>query len=270
MSTAAAEAGGLEREGGRALPRVGTERGLGFGFLAMVPLFVVYEIVQRSGGWEARNSAEYVLASPLRVFGEHAPLARAILLLGLAAWCVRVTFQAEFGLVPRVARIALEGLVAALLFGPLLIVLARVSSLSAPALGATAPHEPALLEALHHVSGAAFEEILFRVGLQSLLCLAFVEVGRFFTAGERFARVLAEPAAILAGAFVFAAAHLAVVVAPFGRGGEPFDESLFWWRTIAGVLLGILFRVRGPGVAAWTHACFNFALFVGAGPDVFL
>jgi hypothetical protein len=129
---------------------------------------------------------------------------------------------------------------------------------------------PAFAAAMRHASGAAFEEIVFRVGLQSALFLLVTETSFFFTADRRVSKVFAEVGSIGLGALVFAAAHLAPIVGLFGQGGERFEASVFAWRVIAGVSLGILFRVRGIGVAAWTHAFFNLALFVGAGPDVFL
>ncbi len=270
MSAATAAAREFVEPRESAARETGTERGFAFGFLAMVPLFVVYEIVQHSGPWTARNSAEYLLTLPLAPLGAYLPLARALLLALLAAGCVRICFRAEYGLLGRVARVAAEGCVAALLLGPLLIVLSHALSLPTPGGGSGVARSPALLEALHHVSGAAFEEVLFRIVLQSVLFLGFLEAGTFFLGQRPLARVLSEPAAILAGAFVFAAAHLAPVVGILCRGGETFDAGLFTWRVAAGAFLGLVFRVRGPGVAAWTHALFNFALFVGAGPDVFL
>ena len=75
---------------------------------------------------------------------------------------------------------------------------------------------------------------------------------------------------MLGSATLFAAAHLAAYTAWLGPGGEPYDASVFTWRLLAGILLGLVFRWRGPGVAAWTHGLFNLALLLGAGPDVFL
>ena len=54
------------------------------------------------------------------------------------------------------------------------------------------------------------------------------------------------------------------------RGGEVFSAPVFTWRLAAGILLGLLFRWRGIGAAAWAHGIFNLALSIGAGPDVFL
>ena len=39
---------------------------------------------------------------------------------------------------------------------------------------------------------------------------------------------------------------------------------------VRSLLLALLFLWRGPGVAAWTHGLFNFALILGAGPEVLL
>jgi hypothetical protein len=37
---------------------------------------------------------------------------------------------------------------------------------------------------------------------------------------------------------------------------------------LGGLALGLIFRWRGPGVAAWAHALFNVALWIGIDPDV--
>jgi hypothetical protein len=185
--------------------------------------------------------------------------------LGVCAWRC---FHAELGLFARVGRVVFEGFVAAVVLGPLLLLLENALDLPVPPLAAAST--PALADALRHASGAAFEEIVFRVGLQSAFFVLALEVCAFFTGERTLSRWPAEAAAIVLGALAFAAAHLAPVVGIFGVGGEAPVASVFIWRVIAGIALGILFRVRGPGVAAWTHALFNVALFVGAGPDVFL
>jgi len=252
----------------RAAPPATLQKSFAFGVLAMTPLFVVYECLQRTGSVASRNTAEYVLTLPLNLFGTQAANLRAALLLLLVLVCAWRCFHSELGLFGRIGRVALEGAIAALILGPLLLILQRLLALETPPLAAASA--PAFTDALHHASGAAFEEIVFRVGLQSAFFLLLQEMFLFFTDQRLVSRVAADVTSILLGALVFAAAHLAPVVGIFGAGGEPFSASVFAWRVIAGIALGILFRVRGPGVAAWTHALFNTALFVGAGPDVFL
>lgn len=255
---------------GDTVPPLALQRGISFGVLAMLPLFVAYEIALAASGTGAHNTAEYILTWPLIPFGDYAPIARVVVLAVCVAVCARRCFHSELGLVARTGRVVTEGFVAAIVLGPALLFLQRALSLPEPVLSAHSRAIPALAQGVFHVSGAAFEEIVFRVGLQSAFFVLVLEVARFFSAHERGSRVMAEIGSITLAAFVFAAAHLAPVVALFGAGGERFDGGLFAWRFLAGVTLGILFRTRGPGVAAWTHAFFNFALFVGAGPDVFL
>lgn len=268
MSAAGAEALRLARAETLEAPPATLQRGLAFGVLAMTPLFVAYEIVQRTSGSITRNTAEYVLTLPLAALGEHVASARVLLLAALVGVCLWRCFHAELALFARIGRVVVEGFVGAVLLGPVLLLLGRVLSLPAPALAAA--DAPLLSDAVRHASGAAFEEIVFRVGLQSAFFVLGQELCLFFTDQRRVSRVLAEVGAIALGALVFAAAHLTPVVGLFGAGGEPYDPSIFAWRVVAGACLGILFRVRGIGVAAWTHAFFNVALFIGAGPDVFL
>ena len=251
-------------------PPPALQRGISFGVLAMLPLFVAYEIALAASGSGAHNTAEYLLTAPLLPFKSYAPLARVVVLVVCAAVCAWRCFHSELGLLARVGRVITEGFVAAILLGPVLLFLQRALSLPDPVLGAHSHTVPAPALAAFHVSGAAFEEIVFRVGLQSAFFVLVLLVAHFFTEHERGSRVFAEISSVALAAFVFAAAHLAPVVALFGTGGERFDGGLFAWRFLAGVTLGVLFRTRGPGVAAWTHAFFNLALVVGAGPDVLL
>lgn len=254
----------------RPAPSASLQRGISFGVLAMLPLFVGYEIALAASGTGSHNAAEYALTWPLRPFGDYAPLARLLVLLLIAGVCAYRCFHSELGLVARIGRVITEGFVAAVVLGPVLLLLQTVFALPIPALGAHGHTVPDLAQGVYHVSGAAFEEIVFRVGLQSAFFVLVLQVALFFSEHERGSRIFAEIGSIVLGAFVFAAAHLAPVVGLFAAGGEPFDAAIFAWRFLAGVMLGVLFRMRGPGVAAWTHAFFNLALFVGAGPDVFL
>ena len=116
----------------------------------------------------------------------------------------------------------------------------------------------------------AYEEILFRVGAYSLLFLLARQSGTFFGLPPRGAALAAEGFALVTSSVLFAAFHLEGMLAWLGRGGEPFELARFLWRALAGLLLGVLFRWRGAGVAAWTHALFNVSLLLGAGPGVFL
>lgn len=248
-------------------------RGAALGFLAMLPLIGAYEAGLRASGGATRNLAEVVVSLPFQAFGEHADSARcvAIAIAGLAAaW---FAFHAELGLVPRLGRIAIEGFFGAIVLGPLLLaILSLAGGLDAlrgvqvPA----APEGPGLARVALIAGGAAYEELVFRMGLFGVFFLAARAVLAHFLASETVARWGAELVAAVLASIVFAAAHLAVFTQVFGPGGEPWHPGVFPWRVAAGILLAALFRWRGPGVAAWTHALFNLALAIGAGPQVFL
>lgn len=254
-------------------------RGVALGYLSMLPLLLAYEGAARRG---RRNVGEVLLTLPLAPLGSSAPNARVLLVLGLAVAAVVVLFRSGLGrdgpgLVPRLLRILLEGSVAALALGPALLLLlglvgahpdAGELGLSRPAGGeggALAPERAAFL-----AGGAAWEEIAFRIGVQSLCFLLASHLLRFLTENPRLGRAGADVISIAVSAAVFAGSHLAVFVQVLGPGGEPFRAAVFTWRLFAGILLGALFRWRGPGVAAWSHALFDLFLSVGAGPDVFL
>jgi hypothetical protein len=248
------------------------QRGMAIGFLAMLPLFIAYELgVARDGG--VRNTAEVFLSLPLSPCGAHVDAARRGLLLACALWAGCTSFHSELGLLPRVWRVILEGALCAVVLGPLLILALHLLGIvdTTNALRTPVPSTvPRLAEAARLVGGAAYEEVLFRIGAQSLFYLLFGQVLHFLSAADRVARGGAEILSVLAAAVVFAAAHLAAFVAPLGAGGETFDAAIFTWRVLSGIMLSIIYRWRGPGVAAWTHGLFNLALFLGAGPDCFL
>jgi len=255
-----------EPSDGRAL-----RRGLAFGFLAMGPLFLGYELC----GATQRSAAELVLTRPFAPLGEDIVWLRAGLLGALMVlafgWCI----QRHLALGRALLRVPFEGLLGALLLGPATLLLMQVFDAAPLAIEDTANgirviRPPTLGRAAFVAGAAAWEELLFRVGIYSLLWMVIRRTLHWCGAPDRAARWSAEVAAPLGSALLFASFHLQNVLRNFGPGGEPFDLALFSWRTAAGVWLAVLFRLRGPGVAAWTHALFNVSLLVGAGPRVFL
>ncbi|MFL5402944.1 MAG: type II CAAX prenyl endopeptidase Rce1 family protein, partial [Gemmatimonadales bacterium] len=95
-----------------------------------------------------------------------------------------------------------------------------------------------------------YEELLFRVllvgGLFSLATVAF-----------GWDAVRAKVFAVGIGAFIFSAFHY---IGPYG---EPLALGSFTFRMIAGLLLSVLYVLRGFGITAWTHALYDVFLAVG-------
>jgi CAAX prenyl protease-like protein len=241
----------------------------------MLPLLLAYESIPRHS---QRNVGEVLFSLPLSLFGRWSHAARVFILVALALGAVLGLFRSGLGregpgLLPRLMRILLEGAVAALLLGPTLLLLLGLFDAHPDAAGlgfARRVVAPPLERAAFLAGGAAWEEIVFRIGVQSAIFLLASHLLRFFTEFPRLARAGADGLAIAASATVFAASHLGVFTQVLGPGGEPFRAGVFTWRLLAGILLGTLFRWRGPGVAAWAHALFDLFLSIGAGPDVFL
>jgi len=239
----------------------------------MLPLLLAYEVAATGG---RRNVAEVVASLPLAPIGQGLAVARRTVLAVLAIAATSSLYRSGVGrdnrgLVPRLWRILLEGALAAIVLGPALLLFLRLLGARPEDLGLGRPADaPALAQVAFLAGGAAWEEIVFRIGLQSSSFLLASSVLGFLLESPRFVRAGAEALSLLATSVVFAAAHLAVFTRVLGPGGESFVPAVFTWRLAAGILLGALYRWRGPGVAAWTHALFDAGLAIGAGPDVFL
>ena len=249
-------------------------RSLALGFLALVPLLVAHEWGSAARGRDLVNLGAVLLRLPLAPLGASVEPASWIVLGALAVASLVLLFRSEFALLPRLLRILGEGALAAVLLGPLLVFLSWALHLPGDPshVRAGAPGSPPPLSlAAVLAGGAAFEELVFRLGVMSATWVLARRVLQALGAGAGLVRGGAELLALGLSALAFAASHLERVVWVLaGPGGEPFDAAVFSWRFLAGILLGILFRWRGMGVAAWAHAFFNLALLIGAGPDVFL
>lgn len=249
----------------------GTSTSLALGFLAMAPMLAAYELALVELPNPARNTCEFLLTLPIELFGTTwlRWLVLAVAVLAALYIVRRRGARARWG----VARIALEGGLFALLFGPLLVALGALLERWLPSahLSWSMPeHAPPLLDALLLWGGGAWEELFFRVGVYSIAYLLGLRAVMAFGASEGFGRFCAEIGALGTSSLVFAAFHLEAFTGWIGAGGEAFDGGIFTWRVLAGILLALIFRLRGPGVAAWTHGLFNLALLIGAGPEVIL
>ena len=241
------------------------------GFLSMLPLFVAYELAEDAHSTAGRNVAELWLFAPLELLTPSRAAHWMVLGLAVAVACASV-WRRETGLVARAWRACLEGLGAAVAMGPLLVAgLAFVGpGMSAGTRAVDPSGRDAGAAAAVLAGGAAYEELVFRLGFLCVFAVLCVRLARSLGAPPRAARAIAITVAVTASSALFAAAHLTVVTRAFGPGGETFSAATFLWRAMAGVVLGALFLWRGLGVAAWAHGWFNLALFIGAGPEVFL
>ena len=100
------------------------------------------------------------------------------------------------------------------------------------------------------IGAGIFEELVFRMGLMS----ALVWIGMGAVRGWSLPKWVAGMFAIVASALVFSWFHHLC--------GEPFDRGRFVFRTMAGVLLGLLMWARGYGVCVYTHTAYNMYFYL--------
>jgi len=240
-----------------------SEAGLAAGLVGMTPLLLAYEAAQRSGlSW--RNSSERLATSAFEIFGAWEATARLVVILLVAALAVGACLRDGLPLVPLVGRQLAQGGLWALALGPLLVfsLVLLDHEVAVHASGVS----PDGLEVLGVVSAAAWEELVFRVGAYGLLFLATRRLALLVGVAEGGARWTAEGVGLVGSAALFAAFHLELFSGWLGSGGEEFRAAAFTFRFIAGILLGLLFRWRGPGVSAWSHGLFNLSLVLGVSP----
>ena len=256
---------------GHGEPRPAALTGPALAYLAMLPLFAAYEWGLAALPGAPRNAAELALGLSLRPFGEHAGTARrALLALGAVVALVALR-RAGVRVRAGVARVCLEGALFALVLGPVLVGLTALLGPWIEPLDASwdpSGRTPELASAALLFGGSAWEELLFRAGAYSFLYWLALRFATALGAPTRAGRGAAELAGLGGSALLFALAHLTPVADLLGPGGRPFEAPLFAWLLLAGLLLGLLFRLRGPGIAAWAHGLFNVALLLGIDPDV--
>ena len=263
-----ADAEGPAGDAGFAVPSK-VMRSVTLGFLACLPLWIAYEVALTHAGEGWRGTAEILALRALEPFGEHVTWIRR-LLMGALTIAAAVTFARRHrGALPKLLRVVGEGALAAALLGPILVALLHLSGVGADALPPAPSTVPPGSMGLLVLGAGAWEELVFRALVYGAVYVLTLHLVRFLGTPTRLDRTISEVVALIGQAGLFAAAHVASFVEPFGAYGEPFDAAAFPYRVLAGILLGLLFRWRGLGVAAWAHGLFNLALLLGAGPQVF-
>ena len=240
-----------------------------YGFLSALPLLVAYEImiaVANSGAsMPVRIGSELWLKRWIAFAGGTGlwVLTGVVLLTGTAILYMerkkRVPLKAGYfaGLIAEsaiyaVAVAALVSYVVAALFA-----MAPAPVAAAAPVAPMSPAAPLLPQAAADlwtqlalsIGAGLYEELFFRVLLVGGLFLLFRMLIR--------SQTMAYVAAALIGAALFSAAHYV------GTLGDPFALDSFTFRFLFGLVLNVLFLVRGFGVAAWTHALYDVWLALG-------
>ncbi len=210
--------------------------------MSVVPLWLVYEALRLELAPSERNGAEALVSDTVAALGTRALLVLKML-LGVAVIAALVDVgrrRLPWGRIALVA--AIEGSVLGALLGPLsqvlTVFLLRTGALALDMSGT---------ELVGALGAGLFEEAVFRLALVSLLALAFSRACLAFAVPRMFGVV----AAVTISAIVFAWFH------HVGPRGDPFELPVFAFRLIAGMVLGVIFVIRGFAVVVYAHAAYD-------------
>ncbi|HEY2783718.1 MAG TPA: CPBP family intramembrane glutamic endopeptidase [Fimbriiglobus sp.] len=226
-------------------------------FLFLVPLLAAYEIgVAHYGGQhtDVRNGADAWLRWGLDRYGitqlwvVPAAVAVYFLIRAVLAWESR----------PKDTLATLFGMaVECVVYGVLLWAVSRNFKPILDQLGVSLTVSPVRFEAppasklVTFVGAGIYEEVIFRLGLFTLLSVLFRTM--------LLPKPLAIVVAAVVGSLLFAAAH------HVGENGDPFQPTVFAFRTLAGLYFNMLYVTRGFGIAVGAHAGYDVLVGVAVG-----
>jgi membrane protease YdiL (CAAX protease family) len=97
------------------------------------------------------------------------------------------------------------------------------------------------------IGAGIWEELLFRVGAIGFIIYFLKHI-------LGYNRLFAALIAIFCSAVLFSLFHY------IGQLGDIFTLRSFYLRTLAGIILGTLFIIRGFGITAYTHIFYDMAI----------
>jgi hypothetical protein len=230
-----------------------------YSLIFVLPLWLLYQgMVSLTNLGDQRvvmNGADAILRSALALaLGVQGQLA-AMLVVGViaAVWVYRADpVHRKQGVYPGYfLGMLAESAIYAFLFGgvvvrimtlvlPGFLLKLQVGGMSAQGLGR---------QFMVSLGAGVYEELLFRVLL----------MGGLAWAGTRFFKLKPGAAFLIAmvfSSFIFSGFHY------IGSMGDRFSFASFMFRFVAGMLLAVIYRVRGFGIAAYTHALYDVLLVV--------
>ena len=226
-------------------------RDLRTGLVLVVPLFILYQIgVLATDG--IRNGVDFVTTAMWWAAQGQTSYYLGINLLILLAFFGGIYFLRDKGkLQPKLWPIMIaESTIYALFFGGAVIKLMSVFGLDAT-LASGAAEEMNLIQKLVLSIGAGlYEETVFRL----------IGMGGLYMALRKFVKDIpgwtAAIIAVLVSSLIFSAIH------HVGAMGDPFTLGTFLFRFFAGILLAVIYHVRGFAVAVYTHAIYDIFVMI--------
>lgn len=178
------------------------------------------------------------------------------LLVLLILLCWHVASRNDWTIkVPRLFWMGLESFVLALPLFAVSAVLNRVGETAMQATGSTeaVSNNSYWADLTTSIGAGIYEELFFRLIVMGLLLVLLEDVFKLKSAGVTLIAVAISAGLFSAHHYIgFAGGKVTVL--------EEFQLGSFVFRTIAGVYFAMLFRYRGYGVTAGTHAAYNIML----------
>ena len=225
-------------------------RNLANSLLLVLPLLVAYQLgVLLSGG--VRNGVDFVTDVLWLASGEQLEVylwinLGILALFGLATFLLRSRGTFRLRVWPVVV---FESALYALFLGAVVLQIMGFLGVD-PSLSASAEAADSVLSVVVLSLGAGvYEELVFRLILMG---------GMFWLMTRVFdwPNWLAATVACLLSSLAFSAIH------HMGELGDPFTPGVFVFRLVAGILLAIIFYVRGFAVAVYTHAIYDIIVMM--------
>jgi len=217
--------------------------------LLIFPLFLAYEVGVMFSS--TVNGVDFVTRWVFAAVGydrERFLLVHLVLAVGFLALLLYLRRRRSFSL-RMFPLMLLEAALYALTMGTIIaLFMDRVLGLGVgPEAGGSALGERG--QALVMSLGAGVhEELVFRLGLMGGTTAALLLLG--------LRRSLAVGLAMVASAALFSAAHHA------GPLGEPFEQSVFIYRALAGVVFGLVFYFRSLAHAVYAHFLYDLYVLI--------
>ena len=219
-----------------------------YSFLFTIPLFIIYEIgiifLSRDDIIVVRNGADFLMRAILESFGILGLYGLgAIFLIGfIVTYVFFLKGKNSSDIKTEYLFIMVFESVAWAIF--LYILLSKFMVLLMIPIG-----KAVLQQVILAVGAGIYEEFLFRVLLISGLSSI---IGFVFLWEEKGSNI----AALIIAAAIFSGFHF------MGDYGDYFTMELFLLRFFAGVILGILYYVRGFGITAYAHSIYDLIVLI--------
>ncbi len=218
------------------------------GLFAVLPLWLLYELLRMLLTAAERNGAEMLLLREFDRLGVPGLLVLRLAFAVLSLWAARSLLRRQVPWLRVAGVLALEGAVYGLMLGP---IAAAMTSSAARMLHA-GPAAALTADLVGSLGAGIFEELVFRLGLMS----ALVWIGARAIRAWSLPVWLVGALAVVVSALVFSWFHHLC--------GEQFDRTRFLFRTMAGLLLGLLMWARGYGVCVYTHTVYNVYFYLAS------